>query len=72
MSDDTRETIPITSPLAVLTTRTTQEHLMATHSTTDLKPGDLVQHAAFGPGLVGGGSHRDRPPRTRAPARRRP
>ena len=39
---------------------------------TDFKPGDIVQHAAFGPGLVGGGSHRDRPPRTRAPARRRP
>ena len=47
--------VPITSPLAVLTTRTTQEHIMTTHSTTDLKPGDLVQHAAFGPGLVGGG-----------------
>ena len=36
--------VPITSPLAVLATRTTQEHLMATHSTTDLKPGDIVQH----------------------------
>lgn len=52
MSDDTRETIPITSPLAVLTTRTTQEHLMATHSTTDLKPGDLVQHPEHGYGVV--------------------
>ena len=52
MSDDTRETIPITSPLAVLTTRTTQEHLMTTHSTTDLKPGDIVQHPEKGNGLV--------------------
>ena len=52
MSDDTRETIPITSPLAVLTTRTTQEHLMTTHSTTDLKPGDIVQHPEHGYGVV--------------------
>ena len=52
MSDDTRETIPITSPLAVLTTRTTQEHLMDTHSTTDLKPGDIVQHPEHGYGVV--------------------
>lgn len=52
MSDDTRETIPITSPLAVLTTRTTQEHIMTTHSTTDLKPGDIVQHPEKGNGLV--------------------
>ena len=44
--------VPITSPLAVLTTRTTQEHLMATHSTTDLKPGDLVQHPEHGYGVV--------------------
>lgn len=36
--------VPITSPLAVLTTRTTKEHLMTTHSSTDLKPGDIVQH----------------------------
>ena len=55
MSDDTRETIPLTSPLAVLTTRTTQEHIMTTHSTTDLEPGDFVQHPVFGHGLVGGG-----------------
>ena len=47
--------VPITSPLAVLTTRTTLEHLMTTHSTTDLKPGDIVQHPEWGPGLVGGG-----------------
>ena len=52
MSDDTRETIPITSPLAVLTTRTTQEHIMATHSTTDLKPGEIVQHPEHGYGVV--------------------
>ena len=44
--------VPITSPLAVLTTRTTQEHLMATHSTTDLKPGDIVQHPEHGYGVV--------------------
>lgn len=44
--------VPITSPLAVLTTRTTQEHLMATHSTTDLKPGDIVQHPEHGLGYV--------------------
>lgn len=52
MSDDTRETIPITSPLAVLTTRTTQEHIVNTHSTTDLKPGDIVQHPMWGNGVV--------------------
>ncbi|WP_281711442.1 hypothetical protein [Dermacoccus nishinomiyaensis] len=44
--------VPITSPLAVLTTRTTQEHIMTTHSTTDLKPGDFVQHPEKGRGLV--------------------
>jgi len=44
--------VPITSPLAVLTTRTTQEHIMTTHSTTDLKPGDIVQHPEKGIGLV--------------------
>ena len=52
MSDDTRETIPITSPLAVLATRTTQEHIMTTHSTTDLKPGDIVQHPEKGRGYI--------------------
>ena len=52
MSDDTRETIPITSPLAVLTTRTTQEHIMTTHSATDLKPGDIVQHPEKGRGYI--------------------
>ena len=44
--------VPITSPLAVLTTRTTQEHIMTTHSTTDLKPGDIVQHPEKGYGVV--------------------
>ena len=44
--------VPITSPLAVLTTRTTQEHLMTTHDTTDLKSGDIVQHPEKGPGIV--------------------
>ena len=44
--------VPITSPLAVLTTRTTQEHLMTTHSPTDLKPGDIVQHPMWGNGVV--------------------
>lgn len=36
--------VPLTSPLAVLTTRTAQEHIMTTHSPTDLKPGDFVRH----------------------------
>ena len=44
--------VPITSPLAVLTTRTTKEHLMTTHSTTDLKPGDIVQHPEHGYGVA--------------------
>ena len=44
--------VPITSPLAVLTTQTTQEHIVATHSTTDLKPGDTVRHPKKGPGIV--------------------
>ena len=44
--------VPITSPLAVLTTRTTKEHLMTTHSTTDLKPGDLARHPKH-PELIG-------------------
>ena len=44
--------VPITSPLAVLTTQTTQEHIVATHSTTDLKPGDIVLHPEKGHGIV--------------------
>jgi len=44
--------VPITSPLAVLTTRTTQEHLMTTHSPTDLKPGDIAEHPKKGRGIV--------------------
>lgn len=44
--------VPITSPLAVLTTRTTLEHLMTTHSTTDLKPGDFAEHPGKGRGVV--------------------
>lgn len=44
--------VPITSPLAVLTTRTAKEHLMTTHDTTDLKSGDIVQHPEKGPGIV--------------------
>ena len=44
--------VPITSPLAVLTTRTTQEHIMNTHSPAHLKPGDFVQHPEMGHGLV--------------------